>query len=262
MPKEKVGGKMKVIVNGILGRMGHGIAVKVQHQKKHQLVGGVDPHPIEQEVSWKIVSRLEDIIKEGDVVIDFSSPAGTRNAVKICMEEKKSLITGTTGLEDSLVQMLKEAGKIIPVIHSNNFSLGVNLLFQFVEYMTHKLGSLPFDIELIESHHRYKKDSPSGTAKTLLDIIQANVPDQRKPVFGRNGFQESREGQIGVHSIRGGGIVGIHEVQYLATNEVISIKHEALSREVFIDGVLYCLDKISELNAGYYTMKDILDLNG
>jgi 4-hydroxy-tetrahydrodipicolinate reductase len=251
---------MKIILNGILGRMGRTISTKIIEQKKHQLIGGVDPSFKGGMFPFDVVNSIEDLIEGTDVVIDFSTPEGTEKAVSQCAKYGKHLIVGTTGLNERQLKLLKDASEDIIVVHSNNFSLGVNLLFHFVEYMTQKLASLPFDIEIIESHHRFKKDSPSGTAKTLLQIIQSNLPEEPSVVYGREGFQDSRDLQIGVHSIRGGGIIGIHEVQFLGQAETLSIKHQALSREVFADGVLYCLDRLEALSPGYYTMKDILKL--
>lgn len=251
---------MKIIMNGILGKMGRTISTKIIQEKKHQLIGGVDPQFKGEMFPFTVVNDLEDLIREGDVVIDFSTPEGTEKAVSICAQHGKHLIVGTTGLNDRQISLLKDASKNIIVVHSSNFSVGVNLLFHFVEYMTKKLGHLPFDIEIIESHHRFKKDSPSGTASTLLEIVRQNLPEKREPVYGRKGFQDSRDGQIGVHSIRGGGVVGYHEVQFLAQAEVLAINHQALSREVFADGVLFCLDKLADLQPGYYSMKNILNL--
>ncbi|GAB4183857.1 MAG: 4-hydroxy-tetrahydrodipicolinate reductase [Calditrichia bacterium] len=251
---------MNVIINGILGRMGRAISNRIIQDGKHSLLGGVDPNFSSTVFPFTVVKNLAELIEPETVVIDFSLPEGTSHVLAIWDEIKFPMIIGTTGLSSDEIDRIRECSKEVPVVHANNFSIGVTLLQDFVRYMTSKMKDLDYDIEIIEGHHRFKKDAPSGTARTLLDTIQAQFDHRREEIYGRKGVSDSRDNQIGIHSIRGGGIIGKHEVHYIGKAESLSISHEAFSREVFVDGVILALDRIGQLKPGYYTMSDLLDL--
>jgi len=252
---------MDLIISGISGKMGQQLLSHFSASDHHQIVAGVDKSLPQKEYPFPIVSRWDQIPVNGDVVIDFTLPDGTEKALEFCLRNQRKLITGTTGLSDQMIQKLKEAGNQITVVHANNFSIGVNLLFDFVRYISHKLHHLDFDVELLETHHRGKKDAPSGTARTLLEVIQNQYQNpELKQVYGREGQNLDRKNQIGVHSLRGGTVIGTHEIRFLGPSENISIKHEAISRHVFVEGVSFCLDQISATSSGYFTMQDLLHI--
>ncbi len=250
---------MKVIINGINGKMGRQLVSHFSQSDTYKIVAGIDKTQPKQEFPFPVEQDVEKVIESGDVVIDFSLPSGTESVLESCLKHKKMLITGTTGISDELNQKLQKASEQIIVVQANNFSIGVNLLFNFVDHMSKKMKNLNFDVELTETHHRQKKDSPSGTARSLLKVIKEQYKNSElNEVYGREGLELSRENQIGVHSVRGGTVIGTHEIQFLGPSENISIKHEALSRNVFVEGVEFCCGKIANKTNGYFTMLDLL----
>ncbi len=252
---------MKIIINGINGRMGKEFLRELEVREEFSLVGGADIEPPKGELPFPFATDLEEIIDSCDAVIDFSLPDGTEKALHSCLKHRKTLLTGTTGLSDSLTEKLRKAGEKITVIRGNNFSLGVNLLFDFADYLTSRLAPLSYDIELTETHHRHKKDAPSGTASTLLEIMRKHLPaGEGESVFGRKGTNLTRNKEIGVHSLRGGSVVGIHEIKFFGNGETLTLKHEALSRSVFVEGALWALNKAGSVKNGFFTVNDLLNL--
>lgn len=185
------------------------------------------------------------------VVVDFSHFKMHNMAIEYALSHKCAIVCGTTGLEDEQIEHLKEASSEIPVMYSTNYSYGVVILKKIVAEACRYLGE--WDIELIEAHHNKKQDAPSGTAKTLLDII-----GRENRVYGREGQCPRQPGEIGVHAIRGGTEAGMHTVQFWGDNEVIEITHHAQSRRIFANGAVIAAGLIPE-EAGYYSFEDILD---
>lgn len=195
----------------------------------------------------------EDTETEFDryVVVDFSHFKMHDMAIEYALNAKCAIVCGTTGLEERQIAHLKEASSEIPVMYSTNYSYGVVILKKLVELACRYLGD--WDIELIEAHHNKKQDAPSGTAKTLLDII-----GRENRVYGREGQCPRQPGEIGVHAVRGGTEAGMHTVQFWGDNEVIEIKHHAQSRRIFANGAVIAAGLIPE-TPGYYTFEDILN---
>ena len=185
------------------------------------------------------------------VGIDFSHYKKADDNLKYVVEKKIPLICGTTGLSDEQLNNLKEAGNEIPVCYSTNYSYGVLVMKKILAYSMNYLSD--WDIELVEAHHNQKIDAPSGTAKTLLEII-----GDGKKVYGREGESKRTKGEVGVHAIRGGTENGMHEVMFFGDNEQISIKHHAQTRRVFAAGAVIAASKIPD-KPGYYTFEDIVD---
>lgn len=249
----------KILINGILGKMGKLIAARIQQHDEFKLIGGIDLKDISSsEYPFTVYSDIHSVNESIDVVIDFSLPEGTENVLDFIAEKRVGAIIGTTGLVESQQERMKTLSKDIPIVYSTNFSIGVNLFFDFIQYVSSRMIDKDYDIEIIESHHRHKKDAPSGTAKSLYQIIQKQLPSRDRIEYGRNGEKKRVPSEIGVHSIRGGGVFGIHEVQFLGENEILSFRHEALSREVFVDGIMYCLKQFPFDKPGLYSMRDIL----
>jgi len=215
-----------------------------------------------------IVASLDqgdDLTKEigaCEVVIDFSHPSATATICRACLDASKPLVTGTTGHSNEERALLENAAKSLPVISSPNFSMGVNALFWLTRRAAEMLGE-GFDLEIVETHHRLKKDAPSGTARKLAEILcEVRELDYAKNVaHGRKGLAGERaSAEIGVHSIRGGDAVGDHTVMFAGRGERLELKHEASSRETFALGALRAARWIVGKSPGLYSMEDVLGL--
>lgn len=185
------------------------------------------------------------------VVIDFSHFKLHDSALDYALENKCAIVCGTTGLLEEQMTRLKKASETLPVLYSTNYSYGVLALKKILAYACRYLGD--WDIELIEAHHNKKQDAPSGTAKTLLEII-----DKKDLVYGREGQCPRKPGEVGVHAIRGGTEAGMHTIQFWGDNEMIEITHHAQSRRIFANGAVMAADLIPQ-TSGYYTFEEILD---
>lgn len=206
---------------------------------------------------------LRDTLEgKAEVVIDFSTPAATRGILQACLRQGVRLVIGTTGLDAALIAEVDNAARQVAVLTSANMSLGVNLLLELVGKVAAKLGD-DYDIEIVEAHHRFKKDAPSGTALALAGAIcEATGKKLEKDVVnGRHGGEAMRRrGEIGMHAIRSGDVVGRHTVSFGGLGEEISIGHVASSRDVFARGALRAARWLAGKPAGRYSMKDVLGL--
>jgi len=250
---------IKVIICGALGRMGTTIANMVVENPDLEFIGGVDVR--EGSILGKPVvssDKLPAFIDEfrPDVMIDFTVAAATMVNAKIAASKGVALIIGTTGFTPEQDAELTAAIKNVPVVKTTNFSVGVNIFWELVRDAASRLGD--YDIEVIESHHRNKKDAPSGTAKTILKIIQDEV-GKREVIYGREGMTE-RKTEIGMHVIRGGDIVGDHAVQFHQNYETIELTHRAYDRAVFARGAVRAAGWVPTAAPGLYTMKEVLGL--
>lgn len=191
--------------------------------------------------------------EEPEIMVDFSHPDNLERLLTYSLQKKIPLVIGTTGYSPEQFQKIQQAGRIVPVLYSSNFSLGVLVMKQLVQQATAALKN--WQIELIEKHHSQKKDSPSGTAKTLIESIQ----EVRKltPVYSWE-KQLRNDDEIGIHSIRVGSLPGEHEVLFATTDEVLSIKHEVFSNRIFADGAVNAAIWLKEQPAGWYQLKDML----
>lgn len=194
-----------------------------------------------------------------DVLIDFSSPEGTVEAARYCQSKELPLVTGTTGLDDGQQAVIRDAAETIPVVQSGNMSLGVTLLRRLVAEAS---AALPdFDIEILETHHRHKKDSPSGTALLLGEAAARarGTALSEKARFARHGRHDQRHAdEIGFAVRRGGGVYGEHEVAFMSEGETVTLGHQALSRDAFARGALTAARWIIGRPPGLYTMDDVL----
>ncbi len=242
---------IKVIINGYKGRMGQALVNCAPQHRGLQLVGKVDAG-----------DDLAAVIGNADVVIDFSFHAATASVAALCAKNKKALVIGTTGHSDTDTFEIRRLAKEIPMVWASNFSTGVNTLFWLTRKAAEILGP-DFDLEVIEMHHRLKKDAPSGTAKTLAEILA----DVRKLKLneaarhGRNGIVGERtQSEIGVHSIRGGDVVGDHTVVFANIGERVELTHKASSRDTFANGALRAAQWVVTQKPGIYDMQDVLGL--
>ncbi len=213
------------------------------------------------EIGVKITSDLAEVAPRCDVVIDFSGHQGTSGNAPRVADWKKALVIGTTGLTPEERRVIETAAAKIPVVLAPNMSLGVNLLFSLVEKAAEALKDKGYDIEIIERHHRKKKDSPSGTAIGLGEAAAkgADLDLKSVSVHGREGLVGERPaGQIGFHAVRGGDIIGDHTVLFAADGECIELSHRATSRDTFAYGALRAAAWAASQKAGLYSMRDVL----
>ncbi len=200
-----------------------------------------------------------DTNKKYDVIIDFSHPSSLDDIIDLAKDNKASLVIGTTGYSERQLEKIKHLSKEIPILKSTNMSMGMNILFSLVE-KTASILKDKVDIEVIESHHNRKVDAPSGSAKTILESIERGLGEKRRHQHGRYGECKRQKGEIGIHSIRGGNIVGFHEASFINELETIKISHEAYNRSVFANGALIAAKFVANKEPGLYTMKDILNV--
>jgi 4-hydroxy-tetrahydrodipicolinate reductase len=199
---------------------------------------------------------------EFDILIDFTGPHGTMHWLDYCLTYERGIVIGTTGHSDDQQARITEASQKLPVLKASNTSLGVNLLFKLVGQVAKVLGD-DYDIEIVESHHRFKKDAPSGTAMSLLESILKETGRDADPdvVFGRHGGSAERSHQqIGMHSLRLGDTVGEHEIHFATLGESITLKHSAHTRDTFVLGALRAADWLHGKEPGLYDMHDVLGL--
>ncbi len=239
---------MNLLIYGIKGHMGRLIEEAAKEDSYFDNVYGKD------------IDLLETDEEETyDIIIDFSHASSLENVIEIAKAKKVPLVIGTTGHSEMQLNKIRELSKEIPILKTTNMSLGMNILFSLVE-QTAAILKDKVDIEVMESHHNRKKDAPSGSAKTIVESIEAGLGEKRKHQYGRHGECEREKGEIGIHSIRGGNIVGFHEASFINELETIKISHEAYNRSVFANGALIAAKFIANKDSGLYSMKDILNI--
>lgn len=263
---------IKTIILGAAGKMGRRVVSCARNYPDIKIIGGIEQPGnsfIGKDLGETagignagalIVDSLDSIIGKADVCIDFSYHTCTIAALPTVIEHKKAFVICTTGFDESETAKIKEASKIIPVLLSPNMSVGVNLLFDIVGEVASKLGD-DYDIEIIEAHHNKKKDAPSGTAAKLADIAaKSRGRDINKDgIYGRKGMVgERKTGEIGVHAVRAGDIVGEHTVVFAGPGERIELIHRAHTRDTFANGALRAALFIANRKPGFYSMKDVL----
>jgi len=251
---------IKVAVSGALGRMGTTIGRIVDEAPDMELVGGVDVR--EGTLFGKEVvpaARIDEFLKEKkpDILIDFTVAAAAVENIRAAARNNVALVVGTTGFSSEQRESIRSAIEgNVPAVISSNFSVGVNIFWKLVREAARELGD--YDIEVTEAHHRYKKDAPSGTAKTILEILDQELGDREK-VYGRVGATE-RKNEIGVHVVRGGDIVGDHSVLFAGNFECIEISHRAYDRAVFAQGAVRAARWVAGRDPRIYAMQDVLGI--
>jgi len=241
----------RIIITGSKGRMGQALVACAAAMPEVQVVGQVDQG-----------DDLPSVIDAGDVVVDFSFHNATAPIAELCVQRKKALVIGTTGHSESDKKRIVASAKEIPMVWASNFSTGVNTLFWLTRKATEILGS-DFDLEVIEMHHRTKKDAPSGTAATLAEILAEVRQQQLSKVLrhGRSGITGERTAsEIGMHSLRGGDVVGDHTVIFASHGERLELTHKASSRDTFAKGALRAALWVGRQKPGIYDMQHVLGL--
>ncbi len=241
----------RVIITGSKGRMGKALVACAPHHRELEVVGQIDQG-----------DDLAALIAQCDVVIDFSSHTATAGIAELCARHAKALVVGTTGHGDAEKSRITHHASRIPMVLSSNYSTGVNTLFWLTRKAAEILGS-GYDLEVVEMHHRLKKDAPSGTARSLAEILAAVRQQQLAKVarHGREGIVGERtDAEIGIHSVRGGDVVGDHTVIFAANGERVELTHKASSRDTFANGALRAAAWVTNQKPGLYDMQDVLGL--
>lgn len=251
---------ISILLNGIGGQMGHVIyRCALEAPDAFSVLAGSDAYANAADFDCPVYARIGDVFEKADVIIDFSAAAALPEVVSYAVTHKTPLLVGTTGLTEDDHALLDRASETIPVFQSGNLSLGINLLMKLARDAAIALGS-SFDTEIIETHHRRKLDSPSGTAEMLANVL-AHVRDGETDfVYGRHVRDTRRSAnEIGIHSVRGGTVVGEHEVLFLGPDETVTISHTAGSKRIFAAGALRAAAFLVTQAPGRYNMQDVFD---
>lgn len=249
---------IKVLIWGIGGRMGKNVLECLSSFENAQCVGGVDKFADKNLYSVPVFASGKDIDVDADVIIDFSRPDALDDILDYALAHKCGIMLATTGYSAQQQVAIDKASQSIAVFQSSNMSLGVNLLIELCRKAANFLGN-GFEVEIIEQHHNQKVDSPSGTALSIAQAINEEFDNQKHFVYGRHDKNCKRQNnEIGVHAIRGGTIVGKHDVLFIGKDEVVTLKHEAQSRMVFAQGAVRAAIFISDKKCGKFSMKEMV----
>lgn len=252
------GENMKVLLHGCNGRMGQVLTKIISEDSDMTVVCGVDKNPDKIKNPYPVFSSLSEVNLEVQVVIDFSNHTCINDLLKFGIERNVPLVICTTGFTPEEKEAMSEASKTIPLFHSANMSLGVNLVISLVKQAASLLYG-DFDIEIIEKHHNQKLDSPSGTALMIADAINSSLDNKMEYNYGRHSKTDKRgKDEIGIHAVRGGSIVGEHDVIFAGAGEIVEVSHTALSRDVFAYGAVKAAKFMIGKKAGLYNMKDLI----
>ncbi|MCR5847541.1 MAG: 4-hydroxy-tetrahydrodipicolinate reductase [Lachnospiraceae bacterium] len=249
---------VRIIMHGCNGRMGQAITRLVKEDPEVSIVAGVDPFDgIVNE--YPVYKDIMECDIAADAVIDFASAMAVDKLLDYCTEKKLPVVLCTTGLNENQLAKLEEISKTIPVLKSANMSVGVNLLIKILKANSKVLADAGFDIEIVEKHHKMKKDAPSGTALALADSINESMDNKYEYVFDRSDRLEARRSnEIGISAVRGGTIVGDHDVIFAGEDEVVTFSHTAYSRAIFAKGAIAAAKYIVGKEPGYYNMQDVI----
>ena len=247
---------IKVLLSGCLGKMGQVITNLSHDYDNLKIVAGID-RKNDSNLDYPIYSNVGDVLEDVDVIIDFSNPSLFDNLLKFATSKKIPLVMCTTGLSLDQKEKLNDASKVIPIFFSANMSIGINLLINLAKKASTFLGD-DFDIEIVEKHHNQKVDAPSGTALLIADSINSVIPKKDYIYDRHEKFQARQKSEIGIHSIRGGSISGEHTVIFAGNDEIIEVKHTALSKNVFGNGALKAAMFLYDKQTGMYTMDNLI----
>ena len=246
-----------IAICGANGKMGKNIYSCIKEREDCNVVAGIDVYT-EQYADFPIVEIPAKLPVKPDVIIDFSNPAGLDALLEYCLSTGTPLVIGSTGYDDAQIAKIKSAAHQIPVFFTFNMSLGINLLVELAKKAASILGD-QFDIEIVEKHHNQKIDAPSGTAIMLANAINETLDNSKHYVYDRHSRRQKREkSEIGMHSIRGGTIVGEHDIIFAGNDEVITLSHSAASKMVFAEGAVNAAVFLKDKPAGLYDMSQMV----
>ena len=248
---------VNIAITGACGKMGRVIADIISTRSDCSVCAGVDI-VAEQYSDFPVYKNVNELTSKPDVIIDFSHPSALDSLLDYCKINNVPVVVATTGYTDDQIKQIKAAAEQIPVFFTFNMSLGINLLVDLAKRATKVLGD-QFDIEIIEKHHNLKKDAPSGTAIMIAEAINEELDNKMHYVYDRHSVRKPREKtEIGMHSIRGGTIVGEHDIIFAGRDEVITLSHSAGSKQVFAVGSVNAAVFLSGCEKGLYQMSDLL----
>ena len=250
---------VRIILHGCNGRMGQAVTQFGLDDPDIEIVAGVDVTG-EQKNDYPVFKQIGDCDREADVVIDFSSAKAVDGLLNYCGEKHLPVVLCTTGMSEQQLGRVAQISKETAVLKSANMSLGVNTIMKLVQAAAKVLAEAGYDMEIVERHHNQKLDAPSGTAIALADAINEAMGGQYHYQYDRTAVRAKRDPkEIGIQAVRGGSIVGDHEVLFCGPDEVVEIRHTAYSRSIFAKGALQAAKFLKGKAAGNYTMSDVIE---
>ncbi|MDY3920236.1 MAG: 4-hydroxy-tetrahydrodipicolinate reductase [Candidatus Limivivens sp.] len=250
---------LKVIMHGCNGHMGQVISSLIAEDPDIEIVAGVDMYDV-QKNDYPVFKTIGECTAEADAVIDFSSAKAVDVLIDYCVGRKLPVVVCTTGLSEEQLGKIRKASETVAVLKSANMSLGINTLLNLLQKAARVLAPAGFDMEIVEKHHKHKLDAPSGTAIALADSLNEALDHAYTYTYDRSDRRQERDPkEIGISAVRGGNIVGEHEVIFAGTDEVITFQHTAYSKAVFGKGAIQAAKFLKGKPAGYYDMKDVIE---
>lgn len=248
----------KVIMHGCNGAMGQTISRIVSEDENVEIVAGIDIVD-NRDNGYPVFTNIKDCNVKADVIIDFCSAKAIDGLLDFCEQKKMPVVICTTGLSDEQLTRIKKLSETVAVLKSANMSLGINTLFKLLQDAAKVLATAGYDVEIVEKHHNQKLDAPSGTALALADSINEAMDNQYEYIYDRSQRREKRgKKELGLSAVRGGTIVGEHEVIFAGIDEVVEFKHTAYSKAVFAKGSVSAAKFLAGKPAGYYDMRDVI----
>ena len=249
---------VRIILGGCSGRMGHVVRGIVDENEDMQVVAGIDI--VQGDADFPVFSDAAECNIPADVIIDFSSPKALNGVLALAEEKQLAAVLCATGYSPEQIEQINVASQKIAILRSANMSLGINTMAKLIAEAAKILGNNGFDIEIVERHHNQKLDAPSGTALLLADAMKPMLNEEYEYVYDRSGRRMKRpKAEIGISAVRGGTLVGDHEVIFAGLDEVIEIKHTAYSKAVFAKGAVNAARFLAGKPAGIYTMSDVVE---
>jgi len=247
-----------IILRGCNGKMGRVVTQLVNEDENVAIVAGIDLSTDGQN-TYPVFQSFSQCNIKADVIIDFSSPVNVRDMLDFAIDRGIGIVLCTTGFTKKDLELIEEASRLIPILRSANMSMGINLITKLVKEAARVLAVSGFDIEIVEKHHNKKVDAPSGTALALADAINDALNNSYEYVYDRTDIRAPRQKkEIGISAVRGGTIVGEHEIIFAGSDEVIEIKHTAYSKAIFAKGAIQAAKFLHGKPAGMYTMNDVI----
>jgi 4-hydroxy-tetrahydrodipicolinate reductase len=250
---------VKIIMHGCNGHMGQVISDIVSKDETCQIVAGIDPVTDAKQNDYPVFASIEECNVEADAIIDFSTAKAVDALLAYGIKKQIPVVLCTTGLSPEQLEAVNKASKEVAILRSANMSLGVNTIMKLVAEAAKVLANAGFDIEIVEKHHNQKLDAPSGTAIALADSINEAMDNSYEYVYDRSQVRKKRDAkELGISAVRGGTIVGEHEVFFCGTDEIVEIKHTAYSKAIFAKGSVQAAKFIAGKPAGLYQMSDVI----
>ena len=248
---------VEVILHGCNGRMGQMLSGLIAEDEEMKVVAGIEPSG-EAKNDYPVYKSFDELKETADVIIDFSTASAIDSLLDYCEKTHTPLVLCSTGLSEAQLGRVERLAKVSAVLVSANMSLGINVLLKLLKNVTKTLYGNGFDIEIVEKHHNQKLDAPSGTALALADVMKDELDDISYNLDRTKVRKKRERNEIGISAVRGGTIVGEHEVIFAGTDEVIEIKHTAYSRAIFAKGAMSAAKFLSGKSAGKYSMSDVI----